>query len=788
MAKQIINIGKSVNDKSGDPLRTAFTKVNENFTELYNAMGADIQIPAQANNAGKFLTTNGSTLSWGTVSTGTNTLGGLGDVSLGGAPADGESLVYNNTLGKWTNTIISSDRLVNGDLEATLDSKGTINTPLLLPRTFTAVLDAAHFTSGPELTLTNIPWEFVVEFQVGPDGTIQTMIGNNTPWFTNPGYADGYTFTYTEADHGIPGYTFTLEMYDVINPGGAGWTTNLAATEPPIYPSTVSSLGAIKLTANTNSFVFGTDGKLTLPVAGDIVDSNGNTVLGAGTANTGDVTFSGVKIIGAGTASGDGFGLGTLELVPDNNLYANNQYLVVDPTTPNHIHVRAGGTQDASQAQLFLGGEKNNVNVQDGNGVYINNQQTNGNTTYYNNGVEFTAATWFVDNTLNYIQFTTTDAMLLSTILNFSSTVPDTVEVTDGVNSYILSSSGYYGNLGNNEYRLGVVDTPPEGITLNLTALTFTIYTTNYNQLYLANNDFRVEVADDVRIIASDLFRLVNNSTGSGIEITTDDNNASHTWEFAADGNLTLPTTSQIIGDIVTVKGSSSVGIKVTSVLNPFDTKDWEFDSAGRMSFPDGTLQTTAYTGRNPLTTVAKTGGTASEGAATAIIVTNSPNPNWTNGTGVFANGINFIVAVDGSGNATVTTINDGGTGHFIGETFGPILGSAFGGTDVVDDMYFQVTEVDLTTTTELDLTKSVQKLTDGYYTLADGVEGQIMYLVRQAGTTAANIYLNIANGRVNSASYTDILLNPFISNSQGDMTTLLFTDGAWQSNNGQWD
>lgn len=40
MAKQIINIGQSPNDRSGDPLRTAFDKVNQNFTELYNLTGA----------------------------------------------------------------------------------------------------------------------------------------------------------------------------------------------------------------------------------------------------------------------------------------------------------------------------------------------------------------------------------------------------------------------------------------------------------------------------------------------------------------------------------------------------------------------------------------------------------------------------------------------------------------------------------------------------------------------------------------------------------------------------
>ena len=39
MAKQIINIGASANDGTGDPLRNAFDKVNDNLTELYLALG-----------------------------------------------------------------------------------------------------------------------------------------------------------------------------------------------------------------------------------------------------------------------------------------------------------------------------------------------------------------------------------------------------------------------------------------------------------------------------------------------------------------------------------------------------------------------------------------------------------------------------------------------------------------------------------------------------------------------------------------------------------------------------
>ena len=40
MAKQTINIGTTPNDNTGDPLRTAFSKVNANFTEVYELVNA----------------------------------------------------------------------------------------------------------------------------------------------------------------------------------------------------------------------------------------------------------------------------------------------------------------------------------------------------------------------------------------------------------------------------------------------------------------------------------------------------------------------------------------------------------------------------------------------------------------------------------------------------------------------------------------------------------------------------------------------------------------------------
>ena len=40
MTQQTINIGSSANDGTGDPLRTAFDKINDNFNELYPVSGA----------------------------------------------------------------------------------------------------------------------------------------------------------------------------------------------------------------------------------------------------------------------------------------------------------------------------------------------------------------------------------------------------------------------------------------------------------------------------------------------------------------------------------------------------------------------------------------------------------------------------------------------------------------------------------------------------------------------------------------------------------------------------
>lgn len=297
MAKQIINIGRTANDRSGDPLRTAFNKVNENFTELYSAIGADVQIPVQTNNGGKFLTTNGTTLSWSSISqeVGTANTGFVDDkiYNLNGLELGNDDLVHGATArlslpANGDGTEVSLLNYYGGVGVYTgfnpsvgqgwiFENNGTLTVPSVGTRSFVAVLDTDHMYPQPGIAFDGTPWELNVQFQAQPDGSIQTIINQIFPRLDNPGYVSGHAFRFEEADHNIPGFTFDVILNNVVLPGGAGWTANIAVSQPPTYPSTVSSAGTIKLTSNNKSWTLGTDGNLTFPSNGTINNINSSS-------------------------------------------------------------------------------------------------------------------------------------------------------------------------------------------------------------------------------------------------------------------------------------------------------------------------------------------------------------------------------------------------------------------------------------------------------------------------------------------------------------------------------
>jgi hypothetical protein len=55
MSQEIINIGSSPNDGTGDSLRLAFTKINNNFSELYNSAELTTTAFSVGNTAGQII-------------------------------------------------------------------------------------------------------------------------------------------------------------------------------------------------------------------------------------------------------------------------------------------------------------------------------------------------------------------------------------------------------------------------------------------------------------------------------------------------------------------------------------------------------------------------------------------------------------------------------------------------------------------------------------------------------------------------------------------------------------
>lgn len=274
-----------------------------------------------------------------------------------------------------------------------------------------------------------------------------------------------------------------------------------------------------------------------------------------GSANTGDITFDGVKIIGAGSGSGDGNGYSTLELVPDSNLYGTTQYLIIDPTAPNHIHIRAGGEQDNSNAELYLGAELNHVRVVDGNGVKLNNGQFNSNLYNFQKDVDYDEAIWSTDESGNHwIDITISNpanptrstAAFDIPFYNFTQYPQNKVSVTDGPNYDDVYSNGQAYSLGNPyELRIGTLEAPTTNPT-SLLGLTFDIYTLTENYLYLGGNDMGLYVSNNAYVYTDQNIELTTNY--GSIKLTTNNDDDSKGWEFNIEGETTFPGSITING------------------------------------------------------------------------------------------------------------------------------------------------------------------------------------------------------------------------------------------------
>lgn len=345
-------------------------------------------------------------------------------------------------------------------------------------------------------------------------------------------------------------------------------------------------------------------------------------------------------LYGSNADSGDGNNYDTIKLIPDAALHSNgsNQYIIVDPTAPNHIHIRAGGIIDDSNAALILGGENSNVEIQAGLNppVYVraNNNtwmfDTNGSLSFPGSSnarigedepglVVFSDAGFAVVTNANSVN--TYEVEFIGYVSNgFGDDTGATLTVTEIVAGTITDGMTIYGaGLPPEGWAVtfggGVMEPQGTGGTGNYLLSGANILTSSQS----FNNDVLAEGSNAWVFDNSGNLTLPNDAVirtdGSNVEVSgvanfnieaagvvniyTDTAGvAPHQWQFGDDGSITFPDGTTSTGAIVSaVQGSSfiiqtlgSAQASPSNVLSVF-----EFGVDGSLTFPDNTVQTTAY-------------------------------------------------------------------------------------------------------------------------------------------------------------------------------------------------
>jgi hypothetical protein len=321
MAQQSINLGTGPNTGTGEPIRTAFGKVNENFTEVYDLTNAASSLAQSAFNAA-------NNASGGSANTGDFK---FEDDEI--YTETGKLFIYTTGAGEGednTVEISSDDFRVNANKNITLVVDEDVN------------IIAGNGTGTPR------EWIFGANGNLTfPDNTVQTTA-----------YTDGNVF-----DQDL------------------NTSNNVTFNDITSANITVES---ITLTSNT------------------LVDGDES------------------KILSVANSSGDGEGATTLELVPDVSLKSTDRFVIIDPTTPNHIHIRAGGPQDNSQASLFFGGENSYFAVDSGENPAVVISSNNNIWTFNTDGAVF-----FPDFSVQTTAFTANPTL--------DSTVTNNLKVESGI-------------------------------------------------------------------------------------------------------------------------------------------------------------------------------------------------------------------------------------------------------------------------------------------------------------------------------------------------------------------
>jgi hypothetical protein len=283
MARQNINIGITANDGTGDPLRTAFDKINDNFVDLY---GADDDLNTlDANlNVNNYVITTG--VSDGNI---TVTPNGTGNINLGSLKFNGTSISSDDS------TIININEALRVEGALTATGALTSNTSLTLASgaTITGIADEDNMSSN---SATLLATQQSIKAYIDAQNTSQalTFVGDDS---TGTAVNSGETFQIaggTGLTSAVSGDTLTLNIDSTVTTlTGSQILTNKTLTAPVM----TGNVAIDNIIINDSEISTSSNAVLTLNPGG-----TGTIALSADTAVTGTFTSSGLLTVSSGGA------------------------------------------------------------------------------------------------------------------------------------------------------------------------------------------------------------------------------------------------------------------------------------------------------------------------------------------------------------------------------------------------------------------------------------------------------------------------------------------------------
>jgi hypothetical protein len=390
---------------------------------------------------------------------------------------------------------------------------------------------------------------------------------------------------------------------------------------------------------------------------------------------------------GGDADSGDGNGLDTIKLIPDAEILYNDssdhRYLIIDPTVTNHIHIRAGGPIDNSDALLILGGEENNVMVSDvDDQVTIRTNDTHtwqfgsdGSITFPDNTIQTTA---YPGNNPNvWVQD-------FETSLGAPTDVPgNAIAVEYLANGDIVALINHY-TVSNDRYnsiaRFDSTGTQVWSISFQGGQLTdgWGLAVDNVNEfIYVAG-----KVDSDIAAYEVATLTKLSQTDGNVVWSKAYDvgyDNTNTVVDVASDGSPVVVGYADVAVDdeqVVTTKINKDDGSVTWS--RALNGQNGEF-AWGMAVGPTDEVVSVGYMSQLGITD-----------AVATLYTEPASNPNWTTGASIYYG--NFTARVDFTdGVPTFTNIVDPEGNRTVDGTVATISGASFGGTSPADDMILKV-------------------------------------------------------------------------------------------------